>query len=172
MIEARLTAHPSSPAGDLEVAVMTERRGARLWLRFIVEGDVDAISWPRLTEPQRADRLWEHTCFEAFVLTEAGYREFNLSPSGQWAAYRFAAYRQGTAQAAETATVDGLDAAADMVALEGWIDLPPGAGRLGLSAVIEREDGSKSYWALAHPSDKPDFHHPDSFVLDLPPEPA
>lgn len=55
-----------------------------------------------------------------------------------------------------------------MVALEARIDLPYGADRLGLSAVIEGVDGAISYWALVHPSDKPDFHHPDSFVLDLP----
>jgi len=40
-------------------------------------------------------------------------------------------------------------------------------GRTALSAVIESADGTRSYWALAHPSDKPDFHHPDSFLLDL-----
>ena len=34
-------------------------------------------------------------------------------------------------------------------------------------------DGGISYWALAHPPGKPDFHHPDSFALTLPPpEPA
>jgi hypothetical protein len=38
---------------------------------------------------------------------------------------------------------------------------------MALSAVIEATDGTLSYWALAHPSDKPDFHHPDSFVLEL-----
>ena len=48
------------------------------------------------------------------------------------------------------------------------LELPPGAEMLALSAVIEAEDGQKSYWALAHPSDKPDFHHPQSFVLELP----
>lgn len=40
----------------------------------------------------------------------------------------------------------------------------------GLSAVIEEADGTKSYWALAHPDpEKPDFHHPGGFVLELPP---
>jgi hypothetical protein len=38
----------------------------------------------------------------------------------------------------------------------------------GLSAVIEEADGTKSYWALAHPSGEPDFHHPDCFALELP----
>lgn len=41
--------------------------------------------------------------------------------------------------------------------------------QIGLSAVIEEMDGTKSYWALAHPAGKPDFHHPDCFTLELPP---
>ncbi len=47
-----------------------------------------------------------------------------------------------------------------------WIGHP---SRLGLSAVIEETDGTKSYWALAHPAEgPPDFHHPDCFALTLP----
>ena len=38
---------------------------------------------------------------------------------------------------------------------------------LGLSAVIEDDSGTLSYWALRHPSARPDFHHPDSFALEL-----
>jgi hypothetical protein len=41
--------------------------------------------------------------------------------------------------------------------------------RLGLSAVIEDKAGGKSYWALAHPPGKADFHHADSFARELPP---
>jgi hypothetical protein len=39
-----------------------------------------------------------------------------------------------------------------------------GLWRLGVAAVIEETSGRKSYWALAHPPGKPDFHHPDSFA--------
>ena len=39
--------------------------------------------------------------------------------------------------------------------------------KLGLSAVIEGADGGLSYWALRHPPGKPDFHHPEAFVLEL-----
>ena len=60
----------------------------------------------------------------------------------------------------------------------GWRTISPGgrwarpspspparAGQLGLSAVLEEKDGTKSYWALAHPrGDKPDFHAPDCFA--------
>ena len=41
--------------------------------------------------------------------------------------------------------------------------------RAGLSAVIEEADGTKSYWALAHPPGKPDFHRAEGFALELPP---
>lgn len=40
--------------------------------------------------------------------------------------------------------------------------------KLGLSAIIEEEDGQKSYWALAHPPGKADFHHIDCFAQLLP----
>jgi hypothetical protein len=39
--------------------------------------------------------------------------------------------------------------------------------RVGLSAVIEEISGRRSYWALAHPPGKADFHHFDSFALEL-----
>jgi hypothetical protein len=38
---------------------------------------------------------------------------------------------------------------------------------MGVSAVIVARDGSRSYWALVHPAEKPDFHHPDAFALTL-----
>ena len=169
MPRATLIPHPTSarsPAATF--AVEYERRAGQLWLRFVVEGDPDRILWPIQAPPGRADDLWRHTCFEAFVSTDDGYREFNLSPSGQWASYRFTGYREGMGAAEESVLVDGLDGGSDYVALEGRIDLPDGADRLGLSAVIEDVDGKTTYWALAHPSDKPDFHHPDSFTLVLP----
>ncbi|MFN3353145.1 MAG: hypothetical protein ACK4Z5_06010, partial [Brevundimonas sp.] len=97
-----------------------------------------------------------------------GYLEFNLSPSGRWASYAFDGYRQGMRPAAETVLVAPLSRTGTRATLAGTAELPAGARRLALSAVIESADGTRTYWALAHPSDKPDFHHPESFVLDLP----
>ena len=37
--------------------------------------------------------------------------------------------------------------------------------RVGLSAVVESEDGSLSWWALTHAGDKPDFHDPSTFAI-------
>jgi hypothetical protein len=36
-----------------------------------------------------------------------------------------------------------------------------------LTAVIEDQAGGLSYWALAHASEKPDFHRPESFVAAI-----
>ena len=150
------------------ISVEIENEGGLLRLRFIVEGDPDVVAWPAEAPARRADGLWRHTCFEAFVATRDGYREFNLSPSGQWASYRFDGYREGMRAADEVCVIERLDRSRNPIVLEGRIELPADARRLALSAVIETMDGSTTYWALAHPSDKPDFHHPDSFVLDLP----
>lgn len=168
-LTAALKPHPeaeSTPADKVEVHF--ERDGLLLWLRFVIWGDVGQINWPAQAPQGRTDDLWRHTCFEAFVATDDGYVEYNLSPSSQWASYRFDGPRMGMKAADEAAAVEGLDGASDMAALEARIELPRGARRLGLSAVIETVDGGFSYWALAHPSAKPDFHHPDSFVLELP----
>jgi len=166
---ARLIPHPDTPLAEVDhIEVHVERDGLLLWLRFVVVGEIDTIAWPALAERGRADDLWRHTCFEAFVTADDGYVEYNLSPSGQWASYRFDGPRQGMRPADEAAAVLGLDGAFDRVALEARIELPHEATRLGLSVVIETTAGKTSYWALAHPSAKPDFHHPDSFVLDLP----
>jgi len=39
--------------------------------------------------------------------------------------------------------------------------------RVALAAVIEEQDGRLAYWALRHPPGNPDFHHPESFTLEL-----
>lgn len=128
---------------------------------------------PASQPPGPADGLWQHTCCEAFV-AEAGtaYREFNFSPSGQWAAYRFTGYRERDAvsppgaepQLSFTPLADGFELRATLPAAL----LPPGnALQLGLTAVIEAADGNKSYWALAHCAAQPDFHVRQSFALTL-----
>jgi hypothetical protein len=100
-----------------------------------------------------------------------------LAPSTQWAAYRFSGYRSGMHVATEIAAprIDVQSSPACytlQAALElDWLsDLPGDARwRLGLSAVIEETSGRRSYWALAHPPGKADFHHSDCFAYEMPP---
>lgn len=168
----RLLCHPDLPGRTIEsMIVESERQGNRLWLRFHAELELDALELPDPADPVRANGLWRTTCFEAFVRAEGddSYLEFNFSPSSQWAAYRFDGYREGMAELGLDAhPLIYLDASEGHFALETEIPLADGAIHLALSAVIEETDGTKSYWALAHPPGAPDFHHATCFAATLP----
>jgi hypothetical protein len=105
------------------------------------------------------------------------YCELNFSTSGEWAAYRFRRYRDGAPlENGEPAPEITARSAGDRLDLNATIYLhrlpikPHNARlRLGLSAVIEEENGMLSYWALKHPPGRPDFHHPDGFALEIEP---
>lgn len=112
--------------------------------------------------------LWEHTCCELFVARRGGtaYREFNFSLSGEWAAYAFAGYRQGgPIEVPDPGIV--VRTSSEILELKASVASDAAPLLLGLSAVIEAEDGSLSYWALRHAPGKPDFHHRDAFALEL-----
>jgi hypothetical protein len=104
----------------------------------------------------------------------AGYYELNFAPSRRWAIYRFDAYRDGMSPADVTAapeiSVRRFDDRLELDARVRLYDLAALCGarnlRLALSAVVEEQEGTLSYWALKHAPGKPDFHHPDSFVLE------
>jgi hypothetical protein len=163
-------------AEDFRVKAEAERSGpATLALRYRVQGDPAALRLPSPQPPERTDELWRHTCFEVFVATPGGgYLEFNFAPSTQWAAYRFDGYRAGMAALdvpaprIEARVEEGRYELSATAVLDHLPDLPHDAAwRVALSAVIEGTDGRRSYWALAHPSAQPDFHHPESFRLSL-----
>jgi len=169
--------HPvsASPATGIEVDIFRIAPDM-LRLSFSTRGDLANVIVSPQQLPTRTDGLWRHTCFEAFLGAGEGYYEFNFSPSSQWAAYRFDSYRNGMG-AAEIGTpeIEGrsnpdsytLQASLELDRLP---DLPSEASwRLALSALIEDQNGRKSYWALAHPPGKPDFHHADSFALEFSP---
>ena len=148
-------------------------------LSYIVTGKMSDIRMPFAMPAARTDELWQHTCFEAFIRASSGtaYYEFNFSPSTQWAAYRFSGYRSGMRVAAEIgAPAIEVRSSSDCYTLQASLeldrlpDLPREASwRLGLSALIEDTSGGKSYWALAHPPGKPDFHHADCFAHEFSP---
>ena len=169
-----LALHPDSVCDSVSsIAVHVVRTDAGiLGLRYVVAGRMAGLALPAPAPSTRADRLWEHICFEAF-LSDAqgeGYAELNVSPSSQWAGYRFEAYRSGMRPAAVPPPRVEVDVAADRLDLRVALQLRGGGRRrLGLSAVIEEVGGNKSYWALTHPPGAPDFHHPDCFALELPP---
>ena len=165
-------------ATGIEVDVARPRSGT-LALRFVVTGGIADLRLPPETAPARTGGLWRRTCFEAFLRPSPGaaYYEFNFAPSTQWAAYRFSGYRSGMSVAGGI-SAPRIEARSDGGRYELRaslaLDRAPGlasdaAWRIGLSAVIEEAGGGLSYWALAHPPGKPDFHHSDCFALELAP---
>ena len=169
----RLIAHPASPPRGIDAVDvrMFETDAGELMLRYLVNGR-EALAVPPFAGMGRADELWKTTCFELFVRDAdgAGYREFNFSPSQRWAAYRFNGYRAGmrdldmghepAIRPEEGDQLFVLTVSLDAAILDG-------ADAVGLTAVIEEHCGRKSYWALAHGRDEPDFHDPACFALPL-----
>ncbi|MEA3013214.1 MAG: hypothetical protein QOD42_1759 [Sphingomonadales bacterium] len=173
-MDRELIPHPETPASAVRfVSAGVQRLPGGLDLQYVVEGDASLLVIPAPAKPYRTDELWRSTCFELFIREgNQAYCEINLSPSGQWAAYRFQDYR------GEAEDLD-LDEPPRI-----WFSREPfgllltasitiglrGNGPVGLSAVIGEKDGTISYWALAHPPGDPDFHHPACFALELPAE--
>jgi hypothetical protein len=173
-----LVPHPATPPADPafklwatvdHAASFGAMATTNIW--FGIDAPASRFILPEVSEPGRADQLWQTTCFEAFLKAEGMdvYREWNFAPSGDWAAYDFSAYREGMAEARVNAppyvrmednlTWWTLGATIAVEAGRTW--------QLGLSAVLEEKEGTKSYWALAHPAGQPDFHHADCFAARL-----
>jgi hypothetical protein len=171
--------HPDSGSGPVRGIEARVRRagGGALVVAFSIDGDMGRVRVPEPRQPRFADGLWEHTCCEVFVARSghAPYHEFNLSPSGEWAAYAFRAYRERTEldAAALSPAISVLRSARSLQLTAtlrlGLLSRAHLESRLalGLSAVIEQADGALSYWALEHPPGPPDFHRPDAFALAI-----
>jgi hypothetical protein len=178
---AQLYAHPDASA-EFVWGITAEAHlnsGISLTCRYSLHGDMMHVAIPQPRAGRRADGLWRHTCFEAFVAVDdtPGYFEFNFSPALDWAAYRFDYYRSGMT-VATLAQAPGLQVrrtggqleVTATVFLAGIAVLRTArVMRLGLAAVIEEDEEQLSYWALQHPAGRPDFHHPDGFALELRP---
>jgi hypothetical protein len=174
-----LICHPTTPCTavrSIELQVHATGQGA-IMLRYALEGDMNRLLIPARKTPRRADRLWQHTCFELFCTAGAGtaYYELNFSPSSEWAIYGFIGYREGMADVetqqaphislrTQAAGLE-LEATVDCEALKELHGSP--TIRAGAAAVIEEVDGTLSYWALVHPGAKPDFHHAGAFALSI-----
>ncbi|MDR2851995.1 MAG: DOMON-like domain-containing protein [Burkholderiaceae bacterium] len=174
------SAHPPSPVLTLRAACSALPEGG-VGLAFTLEGQLQALRLPACETPQ-AWPLWQHTCFEAFLSAPdaQSYREYNFSPAGLWAAMAFRRYREmerkltSPSPLIERLPSPLVGAGLENAALHLTARLPrallPNSTllRIGLSAVIERADGQREYWALHHPrAERADFHHPDGWTLRL-----
>ncbi len=179
--ESTLRPHPTSSCDAIRRfgAAIDRAAHAPDWrISFRIEGATSRLRLPLPGSARRSDGLWQHTCFEAFLQADANdsYYEFNFAPSGEWAAYRFGGRRidpTSPEMPAPPIVFKRSMAGCELIADVPIYALPELAAapvvRAGLSAVVESEDGSFSWWALAHAGDKPDFHDPSTFVLRVTP---
>lgn len=170
--------HPSTPEDAWTVSALAERTNDDdLHLRWVLRGALDGLRLPPPGPVRQSDRLWEHTCAEAFVRadSEPSYVELNFAPSREWAAYAFTGYRDGGPLATkelaphvdvrrepEAVTFDARVALGALLPTFLGADL-----RVGLSVITEAADGRRAFFALHHPCPQPDFHHADGFALRL-----
>lgn len=132
---------------------------------FRLDGAVGSIILPEAGPSVRTDFLWKTTCFEIFWQPTGGtwYREFNLSPSGRWAAYDFDDFRTNS----RDAPVDAISVACSHSEANGKGELVlktaiaaelPAPAQVALNAIVEHQDGALQYWALAFAPGKAEFH--------------
>ena len=157
-----LILHPSCAAGPItSVTACVEASTTGCRAQFLLGGDISAIKVPVQTPASRQDNLWKTTCFEIFWQPAEGtyYREFNLSPSSQWACYDFDDFRVNSRDAPVEAIAIASVHSDNTLMLNTDIvsDLPTPA-KIALNAVVEDKAGNIQFWALAFDPGKPEFH--------------
>ncbi len=166
----------SPPGAPWAITGTISRRGTSLAITYNLTGRLqDLVIAEPAAAPARHWLLWETTCFELFLAIpgKGPYWEINLSPAGHWNVFRLPSYRQGIAEEPTFQILPvEVQRAPATLRLSLTVDLAPiipasAPLEVGISAVLEHQDGSLSYWALKHPADQPDFHHPQGFSIKL-----
>ena len=170
-----LVPHPAkSPIGVRSVEARVRNDDSHwLTIRWRIEGS-SGLVLPKLAGKQRRDELWRTTCFELFLQPGEGpaYTELNLSPSEAWNAYDFDDYRQGMRhRQVDRQPVLTMRPGSSLAIFDAAIPremLPTLPCAMGLTAVIEEEGHTLSYWSLSHSADNaPDFHRAACFTARL-----
>jgi hypothetical protein len=172
-----LVPFPNASIPAIEVKAHARRENGLLHIQYRLTGETWKIRLPDTSKtPGRKVDLWSNTCFEFFLALpdDPQYWEFNLSPSGDWNAFRMDAYRQVGFQ--EETLVKWLQLEtwkeAGSITLDASVELSPLIPenrplQLGISSVIEGVDQHKTYWSLVHPRPQPDFHVRESFIIHI-----
>ncbi|MBP0018171.1 MAG: DOMON-like domain-containing protein [Cyanobacteria bacterium SBLK] len=161
---------------NLKISVgICRQNNCSLFVDYMAE-HIENLAMPPISDKfSRKHELWQETCFEFFLKfpNNSQYWEFNLSPSGDWNTYCFEDYREGMKEEERlTRSSFFIITRANKLSLNTTIDLsaiasPEQVFEMAVSAVTKSKNGDIIYWALTHPEQQADFHHPDSFTVTL-----
>lgn len=167
--------HPTTPATWIENVIVTcDYDADKIILIYQIIGDITLLQLPPLSNlPNRADNLWQHTCFEAFIAEKntTKYCEWNFSPSRQWQLYEFTNYRSSRTLPKMSVPQIYTTVTAEQFTLTAHIPntcYPINTKlRLGLAVILQDTTNKIYYWALKHPPDEPDFHCESGWIVDF-----
>ncbi len=152
-----------------ELQTQVEIKGNELFLCYQIIGPLNQLLLPKLNSSSSfKDELWKHTCLEFFVKNpnSSEYTEFNFSPSGDYAVYHFNNYRERNFDFIDFSP-PSIQASLSESLFELRAKIALIKGEIALTAVIEDKNMAISYFALAHKKERPDFHDPASFIVNL-----
>ena len=164
------------PEADVQMTGTVARHQQQVTLHYQLRDDSQRVLIPSPAKlPTRTKGLWETTCFECFlgVKDSPQYWEVNLSPAYHWNVYHFCDYRQGMTEENRIGALPfQVQQQGNTLSLEVSLDLGSlirghQVLEIGVSAVIEYNNGEVSYWALTHKAQQADFHQRESFILEL-----
>jgi hypothetical protein len=177
MLRVELVPFERTAAAPLKVSCTILNLEEGLVLQFQMDGEWENfLKPPPKTAPLRQDELWKSTCFECFIapVSDAAYFEFNISPSGDWNAYAFDAYRTGMRPAPEflapriyQSFSSSLSTRTDVLIPKPQFSRPSSELLIQPTLVLASLTGEISYWAGNHPAQKPDFHRLEYFNARL-----
>lgn len=114
----------------------------------------------------RKNELWKSTCFEFFLKSpiSSEYWEFNFSLDGCYNQYHFADQRLGMEES-DFFEIQKVCIESNQISIvmkwtqkDIWLMHP--------SAIL-KIDSLTDFYGIKHPCDKPDFHHPSNFCIEL-----
>lgn len=147
----------------------------RLRVEYCLMGELSNWQLPRPSyHPERRWHLWQHTCFELFWRPQGQthYWEFNVSPAGHWNVFAFSDYRQDMMEDPRLDSIT-FQARHARSAFDLVCELPlnslaiSGLARFGPAAILLDAEGRRTYWAMHHEAQGPDFHRPSHLGLSL-----
>ncbi len=146
-------------------------------LSFTLIDPKDLVNFESINPKKRSFELWNHTCFEAFFkLPDGSYFEFNFALNFAWNCYYFTSYR--SSPLTEFPVNDSLIARDILLSKDKKIliakipqevkdILNKNRVKCSFTAVIKDRENRTHYYALKHADGKPNFHHADSFILEI-----